>query len=291
MSESQKSNEALLAAIDSLYEQNPDLLKRQEEAMDWYQREYPLHPWGLDDLIRFGVKALLKELFDRIAKLEQELKDWDSSLDPDGDGHTDACYALHLEQVACRQAAIGLLAPLAETLFHESAKSFEHALKAKIATGTSRDDRSALKAKEFWNPEVVFRGLETDESDNLIVKQSGGICEGYFQLINAIGLGDHIPAGCEVVLTALFAFRNKSLHRIVWSKKKDDKGKDAAQRFDETIKANGWEKWFSVTRVFVPNKQGDWIEAEIQDITVERQFADDVLAEIEALGANLAKQI
>lgn len=291
MSEPPKNDDAILSAINSFYEQNPDLLKRQQEAAEWFNREYPLHPWGLDDLIRYGVKKLLNELFDRIARLEQELKDWDSNIDLDGFSRNDACYTLHLEQVACRQAMMGLLAPLAETLLHESAKSLEHKFSAMIAVGTSKNDRTALKDKDFWDPEVVFRGLETDQNGNSIATKGGGICEGYFQLIKAIGLGSDVPGSCEVALTALFAFRNKSLHRIVWSKTKDDKGKDAAQRFDETIKANGWDKWFSVTRVFVRSKQGEWVEAEIQDITIERQFAEDVLAEIEALGANLAKRI
>jgi hypothetical protein len=40
---------------------------------------------------------------------------WDGSIDPTGEGLNDEYYALHLEQVACSQAVIGLLAPLAET--------------------------------------------------------------------------------------------------------------------------------------------------------------------------------
>jgi hypothetical protein len=166
-------------------------------------------------------------------------------------------------------------------------KSFESKLRGKIATGTDKQDRTALKDKAFWDPDVVFQEVTQGQE----AKQHRDIREGFVQLLESIGFASELSDTCERLLTALFKIRNKSLHQIVWDKKKDDKGEDAAQRFAKELGQNGWGNWFSLTRVYALGENGEMVEVEIEDITVERCFADDAFRELEQLGANLAKRL
>jgi hypothetical protein len=235
----------------------------------------PLNEWSLDGL-KDAFKNVAYQLCDRIGELERKLVNWDSSADESGDKWADACQSLEFEEVARTQAFIGLLAPLMETLIHHSTSAFRQQMEAlepknRITTGTNADNRTAFDEGQFWDACMVYQGRGNDRR----FKASKDIVDGFQQILESIGHQSAVPQSSWNLLRALFMFRNRALHRVLWPQKR-------MVSFNNNIETNGWTRWFSVTTSQVGKAQ-----LTIERIVVQRQFVDDVFIEIERIASAL----
>ena len=83
--------EVFQSALSCFNDANPELLRIQLESRERYESEHPLQKWGLDELLRYGVKPLCNLLFDRTESLEARLDNWNVRSDPYGDAYSDGC--------------------------------------------------------------------------------------------------------------------------------------------------------------------------------------------------------
>lgn len=152
-------------------------------------------------------------------------------------------YGMHLEnswvdemhgsvfQDAAQSAsAIGMLAPLLESLFvgiFGGIRDIEAPVHAVTPTGPRA---GAIADKKFWDPHYVF---------NARGKRSPDVLRGIVQLVETTGLAPHMPADYARMLGAIFGYRNKMLHNgFEWPPAERAK-------FESTIVREGWPtNWF-----------------------------------------------
>lgn len=152
-------------------------------------------------------------------------------------------YAMHLENswvdemhgtvfqgAAHSASAIGMLAPLLESLFvgiFGGIRDIEVPVQPVTPTGSRA---GAIADKKFWDPHYVF---------NAKGKRSPDVLRGIVQLVEATGLTPHMPADYARMLGAIFGYRNKMLHHgFEWPPAERAK-------FEATIAREGWPtNWF-----------------------------------------------
>jgi hypothetical protein len=152
-------------------------------------------------------------------------------------------YGMHLENswvdemhgsvfqdAAHSASAIGMLAPLLESLFvgiFGGIRDIELPVKPVTPTGTRA---ASIADKKFWDPHYVF---------NASGKKSPDVLRGIMQLVDATGLAPHMPADYAQMLGAIFGYRNKMLHHgFEWPPAE-------RARFEATIVREGWPAdWF-----------------------------------------------
>lgn len=134
------------------------------------------------------------------------------------------------QDAAHSMAAVGMLAPLLETIFHESftrigAKFFANSVPA---TGHSR--WVGVPGRKHWDCHLVRSGSSWKQD------LPGGIME----LAEALGLGARLPNDLGPTLSALFAYRNKMFHLgFEWPL-------DEREKFAARITSEAWpDVWFS----------------------------------------------
>jgi hypothetical protein len=106
------------------------------------------------------------------------------------------------QDAAHSMAAVGMLAPLFESLWHQSFDRIRNAIDL---------DLTALRAHPRWR-----LSDETMWDRRYYVPPAGrkqlNIVKGVLQLAEAVGLSDHLPPDIPPILQALFAYRNKMFH-------------------------------------------------------------------------------
>ncbi|MCW3837262.1 hypothetical protein ACFQ1E_14205 [Sphingomonas canadensis] len=152
-------------------------------------------------------------------------------------------YGMHLEnswvdemhgsvfQDAAQSAsAIGMLAPLLESLFvgiFGGIRDIEPPVRPVALAGTRATRASD---PDFWDPHFVFSAKG---------KKSKDVLRGIVQLIETTGLAPRMPADYAQMLGAIFGYRNKMLHHgFEWPPAERTK-------FEATIGRQGWpSNWF-----------------------------------------------
>lgn len=152
-------------------------------------------------------------------------------------------YGMHLENswvdemhgsvfqdAAHSASAIGMLAPLLESLFvgiFGGIRNIELPVRPVTPTGTRA---ASIADKKFWDPHYVF---------NASGKKSPDVLRGIMQLVEATGLTPHMPADYARMLGAIFGYRNKMLHHgFEWPPAE-------RARFEATIVRERWPtNWF-----------------------------------------------
>jgi hypothetical protein len=132
------------------------------------------------------------------------------------------------QDAAHSMAAVGMLAPLVESIFHQ----------AFLETG-------AYYATQSMHLPSHPRWLEAGEDkwDCHFVwnkgKKTKNLVEGIFQLAAAVGLTPHLPENIEPRLKALFSYRNKMFHYgFEWPA-------DQRSKFAKLIQSEKWpDFWF-----------------------------------------------
>lgn len=119
------------------------------------------------------------------------------------DSWVDEMHGSVFQDAAHSMAAIGMLAPLVESLFvgiFRGIRDIAPPVKPVTPTGA----RAAYVAdRKFWDPHYVFGGRRSQKD----------IVRGIQQLVDSTGLTPFLPGDYAVVLDALFKYRNKMLHQ------------------------------------------------------------------------------
>ena len=141
------------------------------------------------------------------------------------DRAVDAFHMGIFHDAANSMAAVGMLAPLIETmmdrLFREFSKKFER---------NPNSPRFRL-GDEYWNPRQYAASSAKNDRQDIIL--------GFKQLAQEIGIDEFFDPQLNSTLEALFAYRNKMFHNgFEWPP-----GLRAS--FARRILDEGWDRWFS----------------------------------------------
>lgn len=113
------------------------------------------------------------------------------------DDWLDHMYRATYQDAARSMAAVGMLAPLAESLFYHSFSGIQRILETNsVPVGSS------LRPKEDWDCHYVW-GKTSRRRD---------LAAGIIQMAEFIGLDNHLPNDVRHTLQALFMYRNKMFH-------------------------------------------------------------------------------
>lgn len=113
----------------------------------------------------------------------------------------DRMHASVYQDAAHSMAAVGMLAPLVESIFHQSFLGIG-AHYASRSTHLLSHARWQQAEKDEWNCHFVW-----DKG-----KRKNDLVEGIFQLADAVGLMPHLPMNIRPMLKVLFGYRNKMFH-------------------------------------------------------------------------------
>jgi hypothetical protein len=105
------------------------------------------------------------------------------------------------QDAANSMAAVGMLAPLLESLFSRLFQAMERDV---AGAGAPRPPhvRDRLAGADYWNPRIVWRGRG----------RARDFVAGVQQLADASGLAPFLPNDYPATLKALFTYRNKMFH-------------------------------------------------------------------------------
>lgn len=143
------------------------------------------------------------------------------------DDLVDALHTGVYHDAANSMAAVGMLAPLIESLFETL---FNRVCQKVVQPASRRSDK--LDPERYWDPRW-YAGSDDNRQD---------FPKGAQQLSDDVGLSPFLPALSFPTLNALFAYRNKMFHNgFEWPER---------QRiaFAERIAREHWEDWFSSSK-------------------------------------------
>ena len=123
--------------------------------------------------------------------------------------------------------ALGMLAPFVESLF----VSILSGLRLRgVANGNTSGPPMDTSLDHFWDPHYVKSNGEMSK---------GSLVEGIMRISNSTRLQAYFPHDLKAVLTALFAYRNKTFHHgFEWPEQE-------RENFNDRIAKDGWTDWFS----------------------------------------------
>lgn len=146
------------------------------------------------------------------------------------DDHVDLMHGSVYHDAANSMAAVGMLAPLIESVFVSLFRGIGR--QGWPLKTDKRLKRAGSGHEGFWNPQIYFpKPPETPRTD---------LALGINQLMDATGLGAFMPDDHKLVLKALFTYRNRMFHNgFEWPK-------ETRLEFATLIETQGWpEAWFS----------------------------------------------
>jgi len=133
------------------------------------------------------------------------------------------------QDAAHSMAALGMLAPLMESIFYQAFQAIRHHLSA-IVNPECNHQRWQQPAEDQWDCHFVWKSG----------RRSTNLVEGILQLAEAVELSPYLPSALKFTLQALFEYRNKMFHcGFEWPI-------EERQRFAMRIDASGWPAdWFA----------------------------------------------
>lgn len=114
---------------------------------------------------------------------------------------TDELHGSVYQDTAHSAAAVGMLAPLVESLFLTIFRGIERMGIDRLGE-PGRGERAIRAGAEFWNGKLYYGRSGPREDLPLGIRQ----------LAEASGLAEHLPADYARVVQALFLYRNRMLH-------------------------------------------------------------------------------
>lgn len=181
------------------------------------------------------------------------------------DQRIDHLHSSTFLDAAHSMAAVGLIAPLMESLFARAFSYLKDAIGESYSLGRGH---GRWQLDDRWDYRYIWKGGR---------RRSSGIAKGIIQLAEAIDLKRHLPGDLERTLSVVFAYRDKMFHcGLEWP---DKDVKD----FANLIASNGWTDCFTTA-----DSGGDpWI------FYMSREFTDHCLETvdgiIEGIGARVRR--
>ena len=112
-------------------------------------------------------------------------------------------YASIYQSAAYSMAALGMIAPLFESMFFQALRGIR--AKYYAAGAAPAGDRNAITdAEDFWDCHKYYDRRLEDVKTNLVL--------GIRQLAAAVGLAPYLPVELDKTLEVLFAYRNQMFH-------------------------------------------------------------------------------
>lgn len=192
--------------------------------------------FSIDDQLG-AIRTLLRLHRDAEQLTTQEIKETDDyarkatglANDYACDRYVELCHTSVYQDGAHSMAALGMLAPLIETIFYQCFLGIRAEFFSK-GDPANKHPRWEKRDEDRWDCHKIISGKRWHT--NLV--------QGIIDLSDAVGVGKHWPANLETVLAALFAYRNKMFHHgFEWPLTE-------RKAFAERIKREGWDaKWFS----------------------------------------------
>ncbi|MBS0235167.1 MAG: hypothetical protein JSR99_17000 [Proteobacteria bacterium] len=140
-----------------------------------------------------------------------------------------AVDAMHLgvyHDAANSMAAVGMLAPLIESLFVHLFRKFGDRI-----TRSKTGRRARFSPGKYWDPRWYAATKDVKDRQDILL--------GIKQLAKEIGLDAFLPVSHQATVSALFAYRNNMFHNgFEWPTEKRN-------AFARKIIAEGWADWFS----------------------------------------------
>ena len=192
--------------------------------------------------------ARLREIEDHVQK-HGHVEHWVDHLH--GRTFLDAAHSM---------AAVGLMAPLIESLFDRAFRYFEQEIGREYS---SLSGHERWQHGDRWNCRFVWSGG----------RRKSGVVKGILQLADAIDMRKHLPDDLAAILAALFEYRNKMFHCGLEWPEQDRKN------FANLIRSNGWTDYFLTLR------SGDdpWI------FYLSRDFVDHFLDTVDRVIQGIGK--
>jgi len=139
-------------------------------------------------------------------------------------------YAMVYQGAAHSMAALGMLAPMYESMFFQAFQGIRNRYFGKTAIPSGHHRNAIADPDAFWNCRKHYE-KKTGEVNNDVVS-------GILQLSKAIGLKKYLPPGLPKTLQALFDYRNFMFHNgFEWPE-------DRCAVFAAHIERGGWQAWF-----------------------------------------------
>lgn len=139
-------------------------------------------------------------------------------------------YAMVYQSAAHSMAALGMLAPMFESMFYQRFQGIRRHYYESTAVIPSNSSRPDNDPKVFWDCHKCY------DSRTKRVKQS--MVDGTIQLAEVIDLKKHLPDGLTKTIEALFTYRNFMFHDgFEWPTAR-------CKAFDKRIEEGGWQSWF-----------------------------------------------
>jgi len=134
------------------------------------------------------------------------------------------------QDAAHSMSAVGMLAPLVETIFYQCFQGIGKQFYPATQSCTTHERWNAAHGIQWDCHFIVAKGRVHKD-----------IVQGIFQLSDAVGLSVRFPSDLKAVLSALFAYRNSMFHHgFEWPV-------EERERFAKRIQNEGWPSaWFSV---------------------------------------------
>ncbi len=185
-----------------------------------------------------AIRDLLKVHRKERASTLKDIKRLSKVALKDGEGPAfedlqDLGYFSTYQDAAHSMAAVGMLAPFVESLFHRIFEGIREHNKDREEPFSSHF-RWKQATQESWDCHYVWRKNKREK--NLV--------KGIMQLSEAVDLKKHLPSELETILEALFAYRNAAFHNgFEWPEKK-------CENFDNLRKNKKWpDDWFATATI------------------------------------------
>ncbi|HEY4231995.1 MAG TPA: hypothetical protein VGM76_01085 [Lacipirellulaceae bacterium] len=139
--------------------------------------------------------AEIKKLEESAKALSGIANDW--AVDELVDRYHSSVY----QDAAHSMAAVGMIAPFVESMFHQIFQGIRLHL-SKGGSPPNEHGRWEQPAEDQWDCDYVWKGG----------RRSKHLADGILQLAEAVGLISYLPVSLEQTLPALFGYRNKMFH-------------------------------------------------------------------------------
>jgi len=170
------------------------------------------------------------ELSDRMSQIQQSAKQMTGvQSEQAAEAWEDHAHHSVYQGAAHSMAAVGMLAPLIETIFFQCFRSIGNQF---FPASFPRSEHLRWKSAHSyqWDCHYVMKGEHREKN----------LAEGILQLADAIGLASRLPNNLEKILSVLFGYRNEMFHNgLEWPV-------EVRQRFGRRIAEAAWQQdWIS----------------------------------------------
>ena len=247
----------------------PENLENLMQGRDYLYRLLHTIDW---DMQLIAIRGMLRRNREAMASVDQEIAESRAATDAYNGPHHDHYIDEHVymlqqsvyTEAAVSMAAIGMVAPMVESVF---AEAFRELGKMYVVKNRSPGDHKrwtrADEHKDRWNVQVYFDSKREAKS-NIIL--------GLPQIAEAVGLNAHIDSETWKWLDAMLQYRNYMFHGgLEWSEENREK-------FQTLIETQGWEKYFDKSTT----NDAPWI------FYIRADAIDDIPNKLEAVLDGLA---